>query len=83
VGEFLSVFIQLFVTALWLVVVARILIGWFNPTFGGPVAHYLFETTEPLLVPIRRVLPKTGATDLAPLALLLVLSFILQFVLLG
>ncbi len=79
-SEFIVVFIQLFVTVLWLVVVARVLIGWVNPTYQGTVARFLFETTEPLLAPIRRFLPSTGTIDLSPLVLLLVLGFIVQIV---
>ena len=79
-SQFIVVFIQLFVTVLWLVVVARVLIGWVNPTYQGTVARFLFETTEPLLAPIRRFLPSTGTIDLSPLVLLLVLGFIVQIV---
>jgi len=82
VQQFLFVFIQLFFTALWLVVIARVLLSWVNPRFEGPVGRFLFETTEPLLVPIRRVLPQTGTFDLAPLVLMLVLGFVVRLVLL-
>jgi YggT family protein len=80
-SQFIVVFIQLFFTVLWLVVVARILIGWVNPTYQGPVGRFLFETTEPLLTPIRRFMPKTtGTFDFSPLVLLLILGFIVQLV---
>jgi YggT family protein len=80
-SEFIVVFIQLFFTVLWLIVVARVLLSWINPTFQGPVARFLFDTTEPLLVPIRRFLPSTGTVDFSPLVLLLILGFIVQLVL--
>ena len=79
--EFLRVFIQLFVTALWLLVIGRVLLSWINPRFEGPVARFLFDTTEPLLAPIRRVLPSTGMIDLSPLVLVLVLGVLLRVVL--
>lgn len=77
-GEFLRVFIQLFVTALWLLILGRVLLSWVNPRFEGPVARFLYETTEPLLAPIRRVLPSTGMIDLSPLVLILLLGVLLQ-----
>jgi YggT family protein len=80
VSEFLVVLIQVFVTVLWLVVVARVLIGWVNPTYQGTVARFLFETTEPLLTPIRRFLPTSGTVDWSPLVLLVVLGFLVQLV---
>lgn len=78
--QFVLVFIQLFVTALWLLVIARVLLSWINPRFEGPVARFLFETTEPLLAPIRRVLPSTGMIDLSPLVLMLVLGVLVRLV---
>ncbi|HEY7024565.1 MAG TPA: YggT family protein [Candidatus Limnocylindrales bacterium] len=80
-SEFIVVFIQLFVTVLWLVVVGRVLIGWVNPTYQGTVARFLFETTEPFLAPIRRFLPSSGMVDWSPLVLLVVLGFLVQLVL--
>jgi len=81
VAEFARVFIQLFVTALWLLVIGRVLLSWVNPRFEGPVARFLFDTTEPLLAPIRRFLPSTGTIDLSPLVLVLLLGVLLRLVL--
>jgi YggT family protein len=81
VGEFLRVFIQLFVTALWLLILGRVLLSWVNPRFEGPVARFLYDTTEPLLAPIRRVLPSMGMIDLSPLVLILLLGVVMRLVL--
>lgn len=80
-GEFLRVFIQLFVTALWLLILGRVLLSWVNPRFEGPVARFLYDTTEPLLAPIRRVLPSMGMIDLSPLVLILLLGVVMRLVL--
>jgi YggT family protein len=81
VSEFIHVFIQLFVVTLWLLVIGRVLLSWVNPTFEGPVGRFLFETTEPLLAPIRRILPSAGMMDLSPLVLMLLLGVIVRVVL--
>jgi len=81
VSEFLRTFIQLAVTALWLLIIGRVLLSWVNPRFEGPVGRFLFETTEPLLAPIRRFMPRTGMIDWSPLVLMLVLGFVVQLVL--
>ncbi len=81
-AEFLRVFIQLLVTALWLLVLGRVLLSWVNPRFEGPVARFLHETTEPLLAPIRRVMPQMGMIDLSPLVLILLLGVLMRLVLL-
>jgi YggT family protein len=81
VSGFLHVFFQLLVVVVWLLVIGRVLISWINPRYEGPVARFLFETTEPLIAPIRRVVPKNGALDWAPLILLLGLGILLRLVL--
>ncbi len=80
-AEFVRVFLQLLVTALWLLIIGRVLLSWINPRFEGPIARFLFETTEPLLAPIRRVLPSTGMIDFAPLVLVLLLGVLMRVML--
>ena len=80
-SDFLKVFLQLLVSVVWLLVIGRVLLSWINPRFEGPVGRFLYDTTEPLLAPIRRFLPQTGALDWAPLLLVLALGFLLRVVL--
>lgn len=81
-SAFLRVFVQLLVTALFIIVTGRILISWINPRFEGPVARFLFETTEPLLSPIRRILPQSGMMDFSPMVLGMVLLIVMRVLLL-
>lgn len=64
-------------TVLWVTLIQAIL-SWVNPT--APVMPILTTLTAPLLNPIRRLLPRTGAFDFSPLALL-VIAQILIFIL--
>ncbi len=75
---FLQVVFQLLVVTVWLLVVARVFMSWINPRFDGAVGRFLFDTTEPLISPIRRVMPQTGMFDWAPLILLLGLGILLR-----
>jgi YggT family protein len=81
VSGFLHVFFQLLVVVVWLLVIGRVLISWINPRYEGPVARFLFDTTEPLIAPIRRILPQNGMVDWAPLILLFGLGILLRLVL--
>jgi YggT family protein len=76
VAEFLRVFIQLFFMALFLVVLGRVLLSWVNPRFDGVLGRFVFETTEPFLAPIRRILPQTGMIDFSPLVLMVIVSLL-------
>ena len=73
---FLFVFLRFLVLALYVVLLGRVLYSWINPRFEGPLGRFLFEATEPILRPIRRVLPQGGPIDWSPLVAFLVLSVI-------
>ena len=75
---FLQVVFQLLLVVVWLLVIGRVLMSWINPRFDGAIGRFLYETTEPLLSPIRRVMPQTGMFDWAPLILLLGLGILLR-----
>ncbi len=61
---------------LWVLVFGRVLLSWFDPGGGSAVSRFLFETTEPLLAPVRRLLPPSGMLDFSALIVLIVLGFI-------
>ena len=45
---------------------------------GSGKFRILYEVTEPVLMPFRRVIPRIGMLDLSPLAALLVIQFLQQ-----
>jgi YggT family protein len=64
-------------TLLWILQIAifiRILLSWFPIDPSNPIIRVLYEVTEPVLAPFRRVIPRIGMFDLSPLAALLVIS---------
>ena len=62
-----------------IVLVVRALFSWFPPPSGGLATFYriLLDLTEPVLAPLRRVIPPAGMFDLSFLVLIVFL-FILQ-----
>jgi YggT family protein len=81
VNQFLVVFLQLLILTLWLVMLGRVLMSWIDPTFSNPLGRFLFSVTEPILAPIRSVMPKTGMFDFSPLIVFLLLGVLLRLVL--
>jgi YggT family protein len=77
-GAFLRNFILFLVMALWVLILARVLLSWVDPTGRGRVAAFVIQMTEPILAPVRRALPRTGMFDLSPLIVLLVLGVLLR-----
>jgi YggT family protein len=79
-SAFAGNFLQLLVLVLWVLVLVRVVVSWVDPTGHNPISRQVILLTEPFLAPIRRFLPATGALDLSPLILMLVLSALLGVV---
>ena len=65
------------------VIIAAALISWVSPDPRNPIVLFLRQVTEPVLAPVRRLLPpwKTGGLDLSPLIVLLAIQFVERVVL--
>lgn len=67
----------------WVLIAAAVL-SWLvafnvvNPynSFVRNVGDFLYRITEPLLAPIRNLLPSLGGLDLSPMVLILIIFFI-------
>ena len=79
-GDLLSNLLQIVFLAVWLLVLGRVLLSWFDPAGRTQAGSFVITATEPILGPIRRALPQTGALDLSPLIVLIVLSVLWRFV---
>jgi YggT family protein len=73
---FVFTFVQFLLIALWALVLGRMLMSWVDPTGRNRVSALLIQATEPLLGPVRRVLPATGAIDWSGFVVLIVLGFL-------
>lgn len=64
---------------------ARILFEWIRVPYSSRVMRFLWNITEPLLAPIRRVVPVFGGLDFSPLIAFFLLNFVqrLVFMMLG
>jgi YggT family protein len=67
----LSTLVDLYVTA----VLLRLLLQWVRADFYNPVCQFLIRVTNPVLVPLRRVIPAIGRLDTASVVLMLALEF--------
>jgi YggT family protein len=64
------------------ILIARALLSWVNPDPRNPIVRFLHNATEPVLYPVRRVLPYMGGVDLSPLVVIAAIYF-LQIFLVG
>jgi YggT family protein len=75
---FIVTFVQFMLLALWILVFGRMLMSWVDPTGRNQVSAFLFQATEPMLAPVRRMLPATGMFDWSTLVVLLALGLLLR-----
>jgi YggT family protein len=69
--QIISLLLQLFELAL----LARIILSWFpNVDRSNPIIQFLFDITEPVLRPIRDMLPPGGMFDFSPLIVFLIIQ---------
>jgi YggT family protein len=71
----------------WLLIASAIL-SWLvafnvvntrNPLVAG-IAEFLYRITEPLLAPIRRILPNLGGLDISPIVLILLIYLVQKLI---
>ena len=55
---------------------ARAIISWFPIDRNGPVVQALAAVTDPILEPLRKVIPPIGMIDITPMIAMFLLLFI-------
>jgi len=65
-----------------MILLARVIVSWLPIDRDNTLVRLLDQLTEPVLAPIRSVLPSFGGIDFSPLVALLLLS-LLQRILFG
>lgn len=64
-----------FLSLLFFVLIIRAILSWVSQG-GNPIEYVMQQLTEPMLGPIRRVLPSMGGLDLSVLVLIIALQFV-------
>ena len=75
-AQLLLNFITILSWVLWAGILARVIISWIPIGEGSPfmpAVRFIYQITEPILAPIRSVLPNTGMLDLSPMIAMLLL----------
>lgn len=72
--------INILLTILYWLIIIRAIISWVNPDPFNPIVQFLYNTTEPILTPLRRVTPRIGMFDISPLLAILIIFFLKSFI---
>jgi YggT family protein len=73
-GNFIICFVEILVTVLTWAIIIRSLMSWFNPRGDNPLVQLLDNITEPILAPLRRIVPRLGMLDITPLVAILLMN---------
>lgn len=72
--SFLATFVIILARVLNIAVLARVLLSWISVDRSNWLINFVYEITEPILSPIRRVAPSLGGLDLSPMIALILIQ---------
>ena len=73
-------FVEAIFNIIMLAILARVLLTWFPATRYSSLYRIIYELTEPILSPLRRVIPPIGMVDLSPLVAIILLEVLARFI---
>ena len=76
-----SEIIGLIFQTLWWVILGRVLLSWFDPSGNYRISRVIYDMSEPILAPARRILPTFGGVDWSPLVTMIVMNLLESFIL--
>jgi len=79
-NDFFQTFFVILFSALDIAIIGRIIMSFIDQTGQRRITQILYEITEPILGPIRRILPSVGMFDFSPMVALLLLNFLQSLV---
>lgn len=75
-AEILNQIINIFFYA----IIALAILSWLNPLAHSPLIDILVRVTEPIMRPVRRVIPAIGGLDISPIPVLIALKLLAMLI---
>jgi YggT family protein len=75
-SDTVATFISILTQVLFFAILIRALMSWIMPNDSSGISRVLQDVTEPVLAPIRRVLPPVGGIDFSPLLAMVLLQVV-------
>ena len=69
-----------FLYILLVAIIARALLSWFPISRTNPFVRLVHQITDPLIDPVRRIMPRTGMIDLSPMIVVILLWLMIMVV---
>ena len=68
--------IRVLCDVLTILILLRVVVSWYSPRPTNMLVVILYRVTEPILAPIRRIIPRVGMFDFTPLVAVILLQLI-------
>ena len=78
-SDILITFVNTLATVLFIAMIGRVVMSWVNvgPSSSFyPIASIIYQITEPILAPLRKILPKFGMLDFSPMVALFLIRIV-------
>ena len=75
-ADYLRVFVDVLFQILIFAILIDALISWFPIPPTSPIVRILDDITEPILAPLRRVVPRLGMFDITPIVAMFLLEIL-------
>jgi len=62
------------------IIIIRAVLSWFNLNPNSAPVQFIITITEPVLRPLRQVLPDMGGIDISPMVAMLIIWAIMSFI---
>ena len=69
--------VRLLLVLYMVLILASVIVSWVGQNVRHPIIPLLFQLTDPVLAPIRRILPPLGGFDLSPLVAIIAIQFLI------
>ena len=76
-------FVDILFRVLTYAIIIRALMSWFPIAPTNPIVRLLDDVTEPILAPLRRIVPRLGMMDITPIVALVLLQVLDQVLISG
>jgi YggT family protein len=78
--NFISIFVDILCDVLTIAIFARVIISWFPVSPHNRLVDLLHQVTEPILAPLRRIIPRVGMIDITPMIAIILLQVVARLV---
>ncbi len=68
--------IKVLCNVLTILILLRVVVSWYLPRPTNVLVAILYRVTEPMLAPLRRIIPRVGMFDFTPLVAIILIQLI-------